>query len=163
MRTDCSQNPFPGRPDFCLRTVQDKLDRADRLVTQLVRLQSPATALILHPLCLGRCQISCHARTMPPVFSFKKLPRWNHPSSHHRAQASIKAGGFGIRDPVLHSRTARMGSFEAKARQCWKTEGFLLHRSRRRRVSRNHQKIKKETGNSFRSGCAMQDGDKKVF
>ena len=50
-----------------------------------------------------------HARTMTPGslhllcstdtdLSLKKLPRWNHPPSHHRAQASIKTGGFGIRD-----------------------------------------------------------------
>ena len=41
--------------------------RTNWTVTQLVRLQSPATALILLPFCLGRCQISCHARTTPPV------------------------------------------------------------------------------------------------
>ena len=44
--------------DFCLRKLQEKLDRAERLMTQLVRLQSPATALVLLRFCLGWCQIS---------------------------------------------------------------------------------------------------------
>ena len=62
-------------------------------MTQLVRLQSPATSLVLLRFCLSRCLISCHARTMPadrppPLCPAdaglpQALPRWNHPCYHH--------------------------------------------------------------------------------
>ena len=55
------------------------------------------------------------------------------------------------------------GRWEAKARQSSKTEEYVLHRSQRRRASRNHLKSKKETRNPFRSGYAVQDGDKRAF
>ena len=48
-----------GPPDLCLRKLLDKRDRAEKLVTQLVRLGSLATALVLH-----RFWISYHAPTM---------------------------------------------------------------------------------------------------
>ena len=77
----------------CHRELQEKLDRAERLMTQLVRLQFPATALVLLRFCLGWCQMSYHARAMPPRqhaplrpnnadFS-QELPRRSHPSRHH--------------------------------------------------------------------------------
>ena len=62
------------------------------------------------------------------------------------------------------ARKARLGCREAKARQCWKIERDKLHRSGRRRASGNHRKKrKKETRNSYGSGYALQDGDKRAF
>ena len=70
-----------------------------------------------------------HARTMTPGslhllcstdadLSLKKPPRWDHPRSHHRAQAPIKTGGFGIRDPVLHLPTAFLATSSSTCSLC---------------------------------------------
>ena len=56
-----------GRRFQSPRLLQEKLDHAKRLMTDLVRLQSPATALILLRFCPCWYQISYHAPTMPPV------------------------------------------------------------------------------------------------
>ena len=77
------------RPDFCLRTLQDKLDRADKLMTQLVRLQSPATSFLPRVV-----HISFHARKFASTCAERmqtdlsqKLFRVNHPSFSRRCLA----------------------------------------------------------------------------
>ena len=61
LRTSAASGPS----DFCLRKLQEKLDRAERLRTQLVRPRFLATLPRPPSLLLGWCQISNHARTMP--------------------------------------------------------------------------------------------------
>ena len=99
--------------DLCCK-LKDTLGRAERFMTQL---QSPATALIPLRFCFSWCQIACRARTMSlaslhlhlTTNGSPKPPSWSHskslsPSmvgSEHRLPS--RKGGFGIRDPVLHS------------------------------------------------------------
>ena len=60
------------------------------------------------------------------------------------------------------SKKERKASGESKDRQRWKTERHLLYWSWRWRSLRDREKCKKQVGTSFRSCCALQDGDKKA-
>ena len=96
------------------RRLLEKPDRAEQLLTQLVRLQSPTSALVLLRFCLGWCQTSYHARTL--VDSLLLCAQWmqtclmkclrdviQNPITHEswlRAQVFIKKEGFDIRHPA---------------------------------------------------------------
>ena len=76
-----------------LRELQKKLNRPENLISQLVHLQSPATALVVLRFRLVWCQISYHARAVPPDSLRKKdasishshsVPRRYSPSSDIR-------------------------------------------------------------------------------
>ena len=58
-----------GPSDFCSPDFSTKLDRADSLMSQLIRLQSPVTALVPLHFCLSWCQITTLARCHSKVLS----------------------------------------------------------------------------------------------
>ena len=86
-------------------------------MTQLFRLQSLATALVLLRFCLGWCQISHphDASGHPPPLHPEDA---DLPEAWRRAQVSIKKGGFCIRDSVLHSLAAFLASSSSTAALC---------------------------------------------
>ena len=89
-----------GPPDFYLRKLQEKLDRVERLMTHLVRLQTMATALLRF--CLGWCQTQKMPTTFGKCFGGIIQTSMIYEACL-RAQASIKKRESSIRDPVLHS------------------------------------------------------------
>ena len=102
-------------------------------MTQLVRVQSLATALILLTFCFGWCQISCHARTMPPasLHLCAQLMQTSLKSclgriiqapitegAWLRDRAPMKKGGSGVRDPVLRSPAAYLAPSSSTSSLC---------------------------------------------
>ena len=121
-----------GSPDCCFRKLQEKLDRAERLMTPPNSSASSLEPLLLR-FCLDWCQTSYHARTMPldcllfcaqkvqtsrknclggviPVAMTMRLGSLLRPPSKKR--------GFGTRDPVLHSTAAFLASSSSATSFC---------------------------------------------
>ena len=70
-----------GPPGLCLHMLLGKLDQAEKLMAQFVRPSPvPTTTVVLLRFCFGWCQISCHARKMPPDSLHFCAIRYRHPS-----------------------------------------------------------------------------------
>ena len=89
-----------------IRKLQEKLGRAERLLTQLVRRKSPVAALALFFASADARSAAMPARCTQTASSRKCRPPKSGTTQVAitkeaclRAEASIKNGGFGIRDP----------------------------------------------------------------
>ena len=99
-----------GHPDFCLRKLQEKLDRAERLATQLVRLRSLATAHGARsaPVRFSRTASTFVPSRCRPPSRISLVESSESPS--HRTLGTRHKGGFDIIYPVLHSPAAVLSS-----------------------------------------------------
>ena len=96
-------------PEFCLRKLQEKLDRAGRLVAP------SATVLVLLRFCFGWCQIIHHARMMPSAESSTSPPLKGVAVS---TSLQKKKGCVGTKDPVLQSLAAFLAQRSSTTSLC---------------------------------------------
>ena len=112
-----------GPPDICLRKIQEKLSLR---------------------FCLGWCLTSYHARTLPPDSLHLSAQQCLGGiiqaaiirEARLRAQVSIKTGGFGIRDLVLHASAAFLASSTSTGSPARQHVGLPQHHTRSRRGCR---------------------------